>query len=124
MSAIIGTNWLRFDATAEYRAKTRVYAFGQLHRTAAATFGDTYQGNLKSWVFLANAYVDLGTWYCLTPFVGAGIGGAYNTLADFTDINTVTGGLRHRPQPRANGISPGRSMPASPTTSARISRSI
>ena len=25
-------------------------------------------------------YVDLGTWDCLTPFVGVGIGGAYNSL--------------------------------------------
>ena len=38
-------------------------------------------------MFLANAYVDLGTWNCFTPFVGAGIGAARNTLADFTDIN-------------------------------------
>ena len=50
-------------------------------------FVDTYEGNLKSWVFLANAFVDLGTWDCFTPFVGAGVGGAYNTLVDFTDIN-------------------------------------
>ena len=35
---------------------------------------DTYQGYLKSWVFLANAFVDLGTWECFTPFVGAGVG--------------------------------------------------
>ena len=44
-------------------------------------------------MFLANAFVDLGTWNCFTPFVGVGIGGAYNTMADFTDVNPTTGGF-------------------------------
>lgn len=76
-------NWLRFDGTAEYRAKTRLYAFGNYPPNGL----DIYEGNLKSWVFLANAYVDLGTWNCFTPFVGAGIGTAHVTLADFSDVN-------------------------------------
>jgi opacity protein-like surface antigen len=79
-------NWLRFEGTAEYRSKARVYAFGH-YTFGGGTFLDTYEGNLNSWVFLANAFVDLGTWQCFTPFVGAGIGGAYTTLSDFTDIN-------------------------------------
>jgi hypothetical protein len=33
------------------------------------------QGNISSAVFLANGYVDLGTWWCFTPFIGAGVGG-------------------------------------------------
>ena len=76
-------NWLRFDVSAEYRAKSRVYAFV----TYPPAGIDEYQGNLKSWVFLGNAFVDLGTWNCFTPFVGAGIGAAYNTLSDFSDVN-------------------------------------
>jgi len=76
-------NWLRFEGTAEYRSRARVYAFGNYPPNGI----DSYEGYLKSWVFLANAYVDLGTWNCLTPFVGAGIGGAYNNLTDFTDVN-------------------------------------
>ncbi len=27
---------------------------------------------------MANGYVDLGTWWCVTPFIGAGIGTSYN----------------------------------------------
>jgi opacity protein-like surface antigen len=76
-------NWLRFDVSAEYRAKSRVYALV----TYLPGGIDEYQGNLKSYVFLANAFVDLGTWNCFTPFIGAGIGAAYNNLADFTDVN-------------------------------------
>jgi opacity protein-like surface antigen len=92
--------WLRFDGSIEYRSKARVDSFG--HYTVACTDAslnpeavclDTYQGYVKSWVGLANAYVDLGTWWCLTPFVGAGIGGAYNQITNFYDINTTSGGF-------------------------------
>lgn len=85
-------SWLRLDATAEYRAKARINAFGHYTDGAGGVFLDTYEGYLKSWVFLANAYVDLGTWECFTPFVGFGIGAAYNTLYNFNDIGPQTGG--------------------------------
>ncbi len=84
-------NWLRFDVTGEYRAKTQVKAYGS-YTSGGGTFGDYYEGNLKSWVFLANAFVDLGTWECFTPFVGAGVGGAYVTMADLTDTGLGTSG--------------------------------
>lgn len=84
-------NWLRFDVTGEYRAKTAVNAFGT-YTYLGGTFGDAYQGNLNSWVVLANGYVDLGTWWCITPFIGAGIGGAYNTMNDLTDTGIGTSG--------------------------------
>jgi hypothetical protein len=44
------------------------------------------QGNISSAVFLANAYVDLGTWWCFTPFIGAGIGGARNMISGVQDL--------------------------------------
>ena len=84
-------NWLRLEFSGEYRSKTRVYAFG--HYTNGGTFLDTYEGYLSSAVFLGNAFVDLGTWDCFTPFVGAGIGVAYNMLNDFTDINPSAAGF-------------------------------
>ena len=34
---------------------------------------------------MANAYVDLGTWWCITPFIGAGVGGSYNKISGFRD---------------------------------------
>jgi opacity protein-like surface antigen len=84
-------NWLRFDVTAEYRTKTAVNAF-IIYQYNGGTFGDQYNAFLNSTVVLANAYIDLGTWNCLTPFVGFGIGGAYNTFADLTDIGIATSG--------------------------------
>ncbi len=77
-------NWLRFDVSAEYRGKTQVNARGVFDQVTGQ--GDAYQGYIKSWVFLANAFVDLGTWNCFTPFVGVGVGAAYNQLANFVDM--------------------------------------
>jgi opacity protein-like surface antigen len=84
-------NWLRFDFTAEYRTKSAINAFGT-YTFGGGTFGDQYNAFLKSDVFLANAYIDFGTWNCLTPFIGFGIGGAYNTFSDLTDIGIGTSG--------------------------------
>jgi opacity protein-like surface antigen len=83
-------SWLRFDVSGEYRGKTQVNARGVYDPVLG--LGDSYQGYIKSWVFLVNGFVDLGTWNCFTPFVGAGVGGAYNQLADFVDMGIGTTG--------------------------------
>jgi opacity protein-like surface antigen len=85
-------NWLRFDTTAEYRFKTAINALGQ-YTSGGTTFSEAYQGYLTSLVFLENAYVDLGTWAYLTPFVGAGVGGAYNSVYDFTETGPTAGSI-------------------------------
>jgi opacity protein-like surface antigen len=89
-------NWLRFDVTGEYRTKSAINAFGTYTQPVGGggigTFGDQYLAFLKSTVFLANAYVDLGTWNCVTPFVGFGIGGAWNTFDDLVDLGIGTSG--------------------------------
>jgi opacity protein-like surface antigen len=41
---------------------------------------------------MANAYVDLGTWWCITPFIGAGVGGAYNTISGIQDNGIISNG--------------------------------
>jgi opacity protein-like surface antigen len=84
-------NWLRFDVTAEYRSKAAINAFGT-YTFNGGTFGDQYTAHLKSIVVLANAFLDLGTWNCVTPFVGFGIGGAWNTFADLVDLGIGTSG--------------------------------
>ena len=42
---------------------------------------------------MANAYVDLGTWWCLTPFIGAGVGGAYNRITGVQDNGINSSGF-------------------------------
>jgi opacity protein-like surface antigen len=79
-------SWLRFDATVEYRFKSDLYALGVYPGGT-----DNYHGQLSSWVFLANAYVDLGTWDCFTPFVGAGVGFARNSITNLVDENAGAG---------------------------------
>lgn len=69
-------NWFRMDVTGEYRSRV---GFSGTDFVSAPGWGvtsgsDTYTGGYKSWVALANAYVDLGTWNCITPFVGVGVG--------------------------------------------------
>ena len=88
-------NWLRFDATGEYRTKNSFNFWGGYTTACPNPFAqclDVYNGSVSSWVFLANAYVDLGTWGGFTPFVGAGIGTAANTLSGFSDVGIPTGG--------------------------------
>ena len=81
-------NWLRFDATAEYRANAHFH--GQQVLTAPGIIlPDDYNASKNEWLFLANAYIDLGTWWGVTPFVGAGIGGSYNTIKSFTDVGAT-----------------------------------
>ncbi len=41
---------------------------------------------------MANAYADLGTWWCITPFIGAGVGTSRVTIANYTDTNIIAGG--------------------------------
>lgn len=42
---------------------------------------------------LANAYVDLGTFRGLTPYVGGGVGFATITTMGYKDVNPVSGGF-------------------------------
>ena len=82
-------NWFRADVTGEYRGNSQF--FGTDSITYVGGLGtDTYHATKNEWVVLANAYVDLGTWWCVTPFVGAGIGCARVGIANFTDLGIAT----------------------------------
>src|SRR5436305_11789908 len=77
-------NWFRADVTGEYRGNSQF--FGTDRITYVGGVGtDTYHATKNEWVVLANAYVDLGTWWCITPFIGAGVGGARVSINNFTD---------------------------------------
>ncbi|ESR26166.1 outer membrane protein [Lutibaculum baratangense] len=83
-------DWFRFDVTGEYRGKSDFvgrdsWTFTDVDGTISGT--NRFDGNKTEWLFLANAYVDLGTWHSITPYVGAGIGGARISMNDFTDTD-------------------------------------
>jgi opacity protein-like surface antigen len=87
-------NWLRFDGTAEYRGGATfhgfdTYTFDPAPGTPITRMND-YRAVKSEWLFLANAYLDLGTWHSVTPFIGAGIGGSYNTISGFRDMDPTS----------------------------------
>jgi opacity protein-like surface antigen len=87
-------NWFRTDFTAEYRTKAGFRATGRFFEFCAgggACF-DVTDGHVSSSVFMANAYLDLGTWWCLTPYIGAGFGGAWNRVTDVQDLGVNSSG--------------------------------
>jgi opacity protein-like surface antigen len=83
-------NWLRFDVTGEYRGNANFHGF-DLGVAGGSNWPDNYTGSKSEWTFLANGYVDLGTWSNFTPFIGAGVGASRNTISNFTDVNPTNG---------------------------------
>lgn len=87
-------DWLRADVTAQYRGKAEFSALDFYANPSNPAFGDgtnDYSAKKSEWLFLANAYADLGTYGGITPYVGAGIGASRNTISDFRDINIIQG---------------------------------
>ncbi len=90
-------SWFRVDVTGQYRGSANFKG------TDLATFPigggaigngvDSYSASKSEWLVLANAYVDLGTWWCITPFVGAGVGTSRVTINNFTDLNVPANGV-------------------------------
>jgi len=85
-------NWLRLDVTGEYRTKAMFKVTGSYTDFCAGVCFDQNEGNYSAAVFMASAYLDLGTWWCLTPYIGGGIGAAYNTISGIQDVGFVAGG--------------------------------
>lgn len=116
--------------TGEYRASATLngYEVNTFNGAGVVQNGfNKYTGNKSEWLIMANAYADLGTWWCVTPFIGAGVGAARVTIANYTDVGQTTQqqrlpwwselGLR-RPT-RRSGISPGPFTRVLPTRSIR-----
>jgi opacity protein-like surface antigen len=86
-------SWLRFDVTGEYRGNAKFgvrdhYSFDcstALQPNCVNVGQNDIRGKISSMVLLANAYLDLGTWHGLTPFIGAGVGMTQNRTSGGTD---------------------------------------
>ncbi|UGY17501.1 outer membrane protein [Bradyrhizobium septentrionale] len=85
-------SWFRADITGEYRSKVSFNGTDFFTFPGPSSLGDTYHGGMQSWVGLVNVYADLGTWGCLTPFIGAGVGAATIKTSAFSDIATFPSG--------------------------------
>lgn len=83
-------HWLRFDVTGEYRG-SQVFVGQDFNRTF--TQPNEFFADVESWVGLANAYIDLGTFRGVTPYVGAGVGFATISVLGLTDENEATNSL-------------------------------
>ncbi len=91
-------SWIRFDVSAEYRGGAN---FKALDRYTDVVTPCPLPGNIctndysaikREWLFLANAFVDLGTWRSITPYLGVGAGFAQVTISNFRDTNVIAGG--------------------------------
>ncbi len=88
--------WFRADITAELRGGAALQGLDVCANCTGAgnQLSDFYRGNLSSYLGMVNGYANLGTWWGLTPYVGAGLGFAYNRLTGATDngFNYVNAG--------------------------------
>ena len=140
-------DWLRFDATWDYRTRpggsrqaTVVCPYGAhrreqprpASRLAFSTIRPTPATLRRACAsidnaFLANAYFDLGTYYGFTPYVGGGLGLNINTLTASPNYNETANGQPYaanltavgRRFRRCGSISRGRPWRRSPTSPLR-----
>ena len=73
--------WFRVDLTGDYGWRSKY--------VATAADGTTFSGKIESFTVMANGYVDLGTWYGFTPYIGAGIGGANVIFSGYENSTAV-----------------------------------
>ena len=92
-------SWFRADVTAELRGGAEFQGLEVLNSigggsTTQAQYADFYRGHLTTYLGMVNAYADLGTWSGITPYVGAGVGVAYNRISGLIDYSPeqATGG--------------------------------
>jgi opacity protein-like surface antigen len=75
--------YLRTDVTVDYWGKS------DFHGTTSGACGtpgcEDNDSGYTAWLLLANAYADLGTYHGITPYIGAGIGGAHIAWDDVVD---------------------------------------
>ena len=99
-------HYFRFDITGEYRGSA-VFLANDKYPGGNGTFDiqsnfedetflpgtNEYTADIESWVGLANAYIDLGTRHCVTPYVGGGVGFASIDVIGLKDVNVPNLGV-------------------------------
>jgi opacity protein-like surface antigen len=92
-------HYFRFDITGEYRGKGLFIAQDR-YRGPTGSFAldlgggtNEYTADIESWVGLFNTYIDLGTWHCVTPYIGGGVGFASISVLGYKDVNVPNRGV-------------------------------
>jgi opacity protein-like surface antigen len=82
-------NWFRADAIVQYRGDASFHGLDTFTDggTGNPVF-DNYTAKKSEWLMMANAYVDLGDYNGIVPYLGAGIGASRNTISSFRDQGT------------------------------------
>jgi opacity protein-like surface antigen len=86
-------HWLRFDVTGEYRGDTTYFGSDQYPGNGFPAGTNEYTADMKSWLGLVNAYIDMGNWCGFTPYIGAGIGFSNISVEGFKDVNVPNEGV-------------------------------
>jgi len=87
-------HWFRFDITGEYRGSAVFLAEDSFPGGFNFPGGtNEYTADIESWVGLANVYIDIGTWHCVTPYIGGGVGFASIDVIGLKDVNVPNGGV-------------------------------
>lgn len=80
-------SFLRADVTGELRGGSDLQSLEVCNNCNNHSQDSTfYRGNIWTGLLLANGYVDIGTWHNITPWVGAGVGFAYNKAYGVTGV--------------------------------------
>ncbi|HUO54198.1 MAG TPA: outer membrane beta-barrel protein, partial [Rhodoblastus sp.] len=88
--------WFRADLTGTYMSSASYNSKVYYQYTGGGSncpvggptnCGDNYTGRVRTALFLANGYLDIGTWMGVTPYVGGGIGFASYSMNGVTDIS-------------------------------------
>ncbi|MBN9037851.1 MAG: porin family protein [Rhizobiales bacterium] len=87
------TNHFRVDLTGDYFFKAAFRGSSAGTGCGAGPCTSTDASTMSALLLMANAYADLGTWHGITPYLGAGLGGARISWGDLE--NTTTGTAIH-----------------------------
>ena len=104
-------NWFRADVTGEYRGggtwRSResyddtpgpsTSCVGATSGPATTRCSDIYKASIDHGLFLANGYFDVMSFGSVTPYVGVGIGTAYNRIGKISDTSgtSLTAGTEY-----------------------------
>lgn len=90
--------WFRADISAEYRMRAGFDGLDRYDGDGDGLFTNMSPGNdatnqytadKSEFLVLANAFVDLGSYHQISPYVGAGVGASYTMIDDLLDVNTI-----------------------------------